>query len=223
LQNKVLVNQEYSVEENIMSQKISINDAEIKAFTSTFQHGLYDVFIGCFLLQFAIAPLLSRSLGDFRSSVVFLPFYAVVYLILRFIRKHVIVPRVGVVEFGSWRKAKLIRFNVILFVVLAFALVLGGLSMVQFGSIPGWIHAARFSLIILTGFCLAGYFLNFPRLYIYGVLVALSPLIGEVLYKSLNASHQGFPITFGVSAGLIILTGLLMFVSCTVILSPAIR
>lgn len=71
---------------------------------------------------------------------------------------------------------------------------------------------ARFSLIFFTVFCIAAYFLNFTRLYIYGVLVALSPLIGELLYVYFNASHHGFPITFGISAGLIILTGLVLLV-----------
>jgi hypothetical protein len=95
---------------------------------------------------------------------------------------------------------------------LTVSLVLGILSLVQFDSIPGWIHTARFSLIFLIGFCAAAYFLDFTRLYIYGVLIALSPLVGEVLYVYLKASHHGFPITFGISAGLIILTGLVLLV-----------
>ena len=195
-----------------MSPKISLKDAEIKAFTSVFQDGLWDIFIGCFLLQFSIAPLLSRSLGDFWSSVVFLPFYAAVFLILWLVRRHVITPRVGIVEFGAWRKTRIIRFNVLIFLVLTFALVLGILSMVQFETIPGWIHMARFSLIFLTVFCIMAYFLNFTRLYINGALVALSPLIGELLYVYLKAPHHGFPITFGISAGLIILTGLVLLI-----------
>jgi hypothetical protein len=83
---------------------------------------------------------------------------------------------------------------------------------VQFDSIPGWIHTARFSLIFLITFCAAAYFIDFTRLYIYGVMIALSPLIGEVLYVHLHASHHGFPITFGTTSGLIILTGLVLFV-----------
>ena len=195
-----------------MSQKISLKDAELKAFTSVFQDGLWDVFIGCFLLQFSIAPLLSRSLGDLWSSVVFLPFYAAVYLVIWLVRRHVITPRVGIVEFGAWRKTRMVRFNLLIMLVLTVALVLGMLSMVQFESIPGWVHMARFSLIFFTVFSIMAYFLNFTRLYIYGVLVALSPLIGELLYVNFKAPHHRFPITFGISAGLIILTGLVLLV-----------
>jgi hypothetical protein len=195
-----------------MSQKISLKDAERKAFTAIFQDGLWDILIGCFLLQFSIGPFLSPMLGDFWSSVVFLPFYALAYLVIWWVKKHVVAPRVGVVKFGQWRVTRMVRFNVIVFLALTFALVLGVLSFVQFDSIPGWVHAARFSLIFLIAFCVAAYFLDFTRLYIYGVLIALSPLIGEMLYVYLNASHHGFPITFGITAGLIILTGVVLFV-----------
>jgi hypothetical protein len=195
-----------------MSQKISLKDAELKAFTSAFQHGLWDIFIGCFLLQFVIAPSLGRSLGAFWSSFVFLPFFAVVFLVLWMVRKNVIVPRVGIVEFGAWRKKRVIRFNIVMVLALTVVFALSILSLVQFDSIPGWIHIARFSLVFLIGFCVAAYFLDFTRLYIYGVLIALSPIIGEVLYVYLKVPHHGIPITFGISAGLIILTGLLLFV-----------
>ena len=191
-----------------MSQNISLKDAERKVFTSRFQNGLWDIFIGCFLLQFSIAPLHSRTLGDFWSSVVFLPFYALVYLVLWLVRKYVIEPRVGIVKFGPKSVARMFKFNLVMVLALTFAFVLGILSFVQFDSIPGWIHTARFSLIFLIGFCIAAYTLDFSRLYIYGVLIALLPLIGEVLYVYLKAPHHGFPITFGITAGAIILTGL---------------
>jgi hypothetical protein len=116
------------------------------------------------------------------------------------------------VKFGPYRRPRLMRFNVVIFVALTFSLVLSVLSIVQFDKVPGWVHAARFSLIFLIGFCTAAYFLNFTRLYIYGVLIALSPLIGELLYVYLKAPHHGFPITFGVTSGIIILTGLVLFV-----------
>lgn len=195
-----------------MSQKISLKDAELKAFTSAFQHGLWDIFIGCFLLMFVIAPSLSRSLGDFWSSVVFIPFFVVVFIVLWLVRKHVIVPRVGFVEFGAWRKKRVIRYNILMVFALMVAFVLSILSLVQFDSIPGWIHTARFSLVFLIVFFVAAYFLDFTRLYIYGVLIALSPLIGEVLYVYLKVPHHGIPITFGISASLITLTGLVVFV-----------
>ena len=97
-------------------------------------------------------------------------------------------------------------------VVLVVALILGILSALNFAAVPGWIHIARFSLIILVAFSIAAYFINFTRLYIYGVLFALSPLVGEWFYVYMKVPHHGFPVTFGASAGITILVGLVKFI-----------
>ena len=194
-----------------MSQIISLRDVERKAFITAHDDGLWDIFIGCIVSQFAIVPFLSRSLGDFWSSAVFLPVEAVVYLAIWLVRKHVTRPRTGLVRFGAWRKAKLVKFNAVILVVLSVGLILGILSAVNF-DVPGWVHSARFGLILLVGFGLAARFLDFPRLYLYGVLLALSPVVGEWLWVRMHAPHHGFPVTFGATAGIIILTGALHFV-----------
>ncbi|MFC1935998.1 hypothetical protein ACFLX9_04540, partial [Chloroflexota bacterium] len=58
-----------------MSQRISLKEAERRAFTKAFQDGLWDILIGCIVLLWAIAPFLSTRMGDFWSSAVFLPFW----------------------------------------------------------------------------------------------------------------------------------------------------
>lgn len=196
-----------------MSQNINLKEIERKAFRSYFDDGLWDIFIGCIVLMFAVGPFLSRRLGDFWSSAVFIPFWALVYLAIRLVRKYVVTPRIGVVKFGPWRTAKLLKFNVVIFVVLLVGLVLGILSARSYAE-PGWIYTARFGLIILVGFSVAAYFLDFTRLYLYGALIALSPLVGEWLYVQVKAPHHGYPITFGTTAGIIILTGLVQFIRC---------
>ena len=64
-----------------MSQRISLKELEGNLFRSAFQDGLLDIFLGSVILMSAIAPLLSPYLGDFWSSAVFLPFWAILYFI----------------------------------------------------------------------------------------------------------------------------------------------
>ena len=195
-----------------MSQKISLKEAERKAFRTTFNDGLVDIFLGCFLLMFVIGLYLSDSLGDFWSSAVFLPFMALVYLAIWLIRRYVVTPRIGMVKFGQARKAKLAKFTVVMLVINVVALILGTVAALSFGSVPGQMISILFGLILLMGFSIAAYFLDFNRLYIYGLLAGLSPLIGEWLWTHGYATHHGFPITFGTSSGIMILVGLAVFI-----------
>ncbi|MGD9030832.1 MAG: hypothetical protein PVG25_13590, partial [Anaerolineae bacterium] len=134
-----------------MSQNISLKEAERRVFTTAFQDGLWDVLIGCFVLMFAVAPLLSTTLGDFWSSAVFLPFLALVYLAIWLTRRHVVTPRIGVVRFGPSRKMRLSRASLILFVVNGVGLVLGFLAY-RFSDRPGWMIVTPFALLMLTLF-----------------------------------------------------------------------
>ena len=196
-----------------MSHQISLKDAERKVFQSTFADGLWDVLLGCwFPLQLAIAPLLSVSMGDFWSSAVFLPFWGAVYLVIWGVRKKVVAPRVGVVEFGPVRKNRLKKFSLALLIVNVIAFILGIIAALRFRSLPVGGPPIALGLVLLIGFSSAAYFLDFPRLYVYGLLGALAPLIGEWLYQNMGASHHGYPIVFGTLAGVMILTGLVTFV-----------
>jgi hypothetical protein len=216
-----------------MSEEISLRKVERKVFSVATQDGLSDIFIGCIFLMWAVAPFLSPSLGDFWSSVVFVPFWGMVMLGIWLVRRHVIRPRVGVVHFGAARKTRLHKFSVVMLTVNVIAFVLGISAFIwysflasRFSEVPffrvffnsdallglGPLTSTLFGLICLALFSIAAYFLNFHRLYVYGLLVGLSPLIGEWLYAHGSASHHGFPITFGVTAGIMIFTGSFVFI-----------
>lgn len=195
-----------------MSQEINLKEAERKVFRFGFQDGLVEIMLGCIALMFAIGPFLSPYLGDFWSSAVFLPFWAIVFCLLWVIRRQVVRPRLGRVEFGAWRRDRLLRFNLLMLVANVVVFILALVAASSFGILPGWVHMATFSLIILLGFCAAAYFLDFPGLYLYGLLIALAPLLGEGLYVYLDVPHHGYPVTFGFTAGFLILLGLVKLV-----------
>lgn len=194
-----------------MSQMISLKEAERKVFRTTFNDGLVDIFLGCFFLMMVIGPYLSEYLGDFWASAVFLPFWGLVYLTLRYIRKQVVAPRTGVVKFGQVRIAKLKKFTYIMLVVNILVLILGLVVAANYMKVPGQITSVMFGMILLIGFTTAAYLLDFNRLYFYGLLVGIGPLVGEWLWSHGYVTHHGFPITFGISSATMILTGLAVF------------
>jgi MFS family permease len=195
-----------------MDAYISLEEAERKVFRTTMNDGLWDIFIGCFFLLFAIAPLLSSRLGDFWSSAIFIPFLSVVFLVLWLVRRHIVTPRIGEVKFGLKRQKRLRRFSIIMLFFNVVAFVLGAAVAVTFEVSPVLMPPILFGLIILTLFSTAAYYLEFKRLHLYGFLGGLSPLIGEYLWVNHGASHHGFPIMFGVTSGIMILIGLTIFI-----------
>lgn len=194
-----------------MVQKISLKQAERKVFRATFQDGLWDIFIGCFVLQFAVAPLLSSKLGDFWSSAVFIPFWALVFGVVWLVRKSVVVPRLGSVNFGPARKTQLTKFFVVMVVINLVAFIMGIFFAMRFDVSSGLLYMATFGFIVLALSSVAAYFLELPRLFIYGLLFVLSLVIGEWLFAQFKVVNHGFPITFGLTAGIIIVTGMVRF------------
>jgi len=195
-----------------MSTPISLKEAERRAFQLTFNDGLWDIFLGCFFLIFAIGPFLSPSLGDFWGSVIFLPFWGLVYLVIWLVRKHLVAPRLGSVEYGNARKIRLKKFSTVMLVLNIVAIILGIAAFIGFGHVPETLYPILLGVILLLGFSLAAGFLDFTRLYFYGLLTGLAPLVGEWLFVNGKASHHGNPIAFGTASGIMILVGLVVLV-----------
>ncbi len=195
-----------------MTEKLSLKDLERGLFRNSVQDGILDIQIGCMLLMFVLPIYLSPKLGDFWSSVVFLPVWFLVIFGLRAYRAKVIQPRVGTIKYGTYRVKKLKRLNIVILVVNLLALLLGLYSFINFSALSVWFPPTAFSLIMLIGFSLGGYMMEMPRLYLYGILISSAPLIGEYLYQNYGASHHGFPITFGFLSAALVLTGLIILI-----------
>jgi hypothetical protein len=195
-----------------MSQKISLKQSEQKVFRIATNDGLWDIFIGCFVLLFAIAPLLSHSLGDFWSSFVFLPFWAVIFAVISLVRKYVVTPRIGIVKFGPSRKRKLRKFSFIMVLANIVALITGIFFLLKFNVKSGLLYTSLFGFFILFFSSIAAYFLNFTRLFVYGLLFLLSLFLGEWLFVNFKTPNHGFPLTFGITSGIIIITGPVIFI-----------
>jgi len=194
-----------------MEQQIDLKKLERKVWTSFHADGLWDIFLGCIILMFALAPFLNRmGLGDFWSSAVFVPFWLIIFALIVLLRRHVVVPRIGLVSLGQARRKRLAKFNVLIFVALSVSLILGIISF-KGSMAQAWVNNLRFIAVVLICFGLAGYFLGVIRLYIYGLLIALCIPIGEWLCLNVGIPHHGYPVTFGITAAIPIITGVVLF------------
>lgn len=199
-----------------MSNQLDLKRAERMLFSTSLGDGLLDIMISVFLLMFAIAPLLSETLGDFWSSVVFLPFLGIVYFIVNLLRKLVVRPRLGQVKYGPERITKLNRFTRVMFVInLVFfiaGVVIVFLTPLGEPGRMGWPVAIGFGLGLLLFSSLAGAYLNLSRLFVYGLLLAVAPVVGEWLYRQNWVAHHGYPVVFGTVAAVIFVVGATMFI-----------
>lgn len=159
--------------------------------------------------MFAFATLLSDRLGDFWSAAVFVPIIGAVYLALWAVKRRQLVPRVGVVRLGSFRQARLRRLSLVLLAINVLALAAGTFFALRFDAVGGLAPVIVLSLTLHVGFSLAAYFLDIPRFFLYGLLLAVAPFVGEWLWRRGYASHHGYPVVFGLAAAAIAAVGVI--------------
>jgi len=199
-----------------------MSDEDLKAlerrtFRTASDDGLWDVLIAAVFSMMALAPLLSGSLGDLWSSAIFAPILLGTYLVIRAVRKQVVIPRIGIVRFGEDRRRRLRRFSLVMLLVNVVALLLGLAAAI--GVQRGWVdlggggigYPLTLGMVILIGFSVGAYAASIPRYYLYGLMLAGAPLVGEWLWQRDLATHHGYPIVFGAAAVIILVTGITRF------------
>ncbi|MCP3972888.1 MAG: hypothetical protein GY720_00175 [bacterium] len=192
---------------------------EQRTFRTVTDDGLWDVWIAAFFTMFAVAPLLSETMGDFWSVVIFLPFWLAVYLVIRIVRLRVVNPRVGTVRFGTDRRRRLRKLSIVMLIVNVLAAVLGAVAAI--GVQMDWLDLGSGSIgyplglgiVVLVGFSGAAHVTGIPRYYLYGLMLAIATLIGEWLWREDLATHHGYPIVFGAAAAVIFIGGIARFMA----------
>ncbi|MFC1951697.1 hypothetical protein ACFLYI_01465 [Chloroflexota bacterium] len=162
----------------------TLNDKKIESrvFTSFFQGGFIEAFMGIFLLQLGLPVLFSRSgFGDMQSALFVLPIALILLAAVFFVRKFVVTPRLGRVKFLPERRRRLSKLIIVPILTLISSAIVGyflnenaSMHNIFIGQIP-------FSLSPIIVFGAAAYFLDMKRLYIYGAIVGLIMPLGKYL------------------------------------------
>ena len=189
-----------------MVQPMDLKALERRAFRSTFQDGLWDIYLGLVFLAFGFGPIYDWLGFSKTANMVFQLGYITVAFVLFYLgKRYVTVPRLGRAKFGPARKRRIIKTRLVLGASVLLGLAIWALF--ASGNDLGLnLVLIIFAANILIVFGAMAYFLDFERLYIYGVLYALSLPVGHVLGLRDEA------VVFWVTAGATVIVGIVLFV-----------
>jgi len=184
------------VESSIDLKKIQRN-----IYLTFFQDGLWDLFLGLFLLGWGLAVWIDRT---FLPGAVLISAYLAVWGI----KKHLTYPRIGYPKLSKISRRRITtRFAVL----LSFMLLLGVLVTILWGmdTVPRWL-ADYFPLLfngMLAGIvCFASCWARVNRFYIYAALIFLAGVLRQWF-------GIGWEYGFIVTGSIIVLIGLGFLIS----------
>lgn len=194
----------------------NLTEIEKRAYRSTFQDGLWDIFLGLQLLILSFSALLS-NIGITKKLHMGILVVIQIIVVMTFItgKKSITIPRMGFVKFGPKRKRRITKSRIILLVsVLAGFVVFLIVSLIMQGDQAGQSKFLLFAPVAWVAnsiivFSLLAYYMDFTRLYLYSILFAI-PVPLDVLIEQFTGLKIG-PIAFA-------LPGIAMLVVGTVIL-----
>jgi len=192
-----------------MVDMMNLKEFERKAFRSTFQDGLWDILIGVIALNFAMGTWLgNQGWGDFWGPMTVLPINLLVYAGVWLGKKYITLPRVGRVKFSPARNRKTRKLVAAISILLALC-VLAGLVILSVNSnLPGSVlPAIIFAILCLAVFGLAATWLNVPRFWAYGALLAITYPIGHLMKQGTVWGVRSAFAPFFVTGPLIIIVG----------------
>jgi len=197
-----------------VSEKIDLKELERKAYRSFFEDGIWDIYLGLLLLAMGAGPgVLALDVSPAHAALVGLALSAVALVIFFAGKKRLTIPRLGRVRFGP---ARALRKKKTTFVLACSALL--GVALLVVGatrSLPS-LDLARVPMVaIIFGanciivFGLGAYYLDFGRLYAYGLLYAAAFPLGVVLHEQGRMSAS-FLVAYGLMAAPMLLIGLVL-------------
>ena len=196
--------------------RISLKELERKAFRSTYQDGLWDIYFG--LIVICMSIFLYRPATGYSplNMLLMLASMAVAYALFWAGKRFITLPRMGQVKFGEKRarrkKTMMLVLGVVVLVQAAFlAIQLVGWRNPEFGArLNAFLQeknamdlavATIGSLFVGPSMILVAYFMDFPRGYLIAVMIALAVFLMILLNQVI------YPIIIGV---LIAVTGVVL-------------
>lgn len=201
-----------------MSEGDKLKALERKAYRSTFDDGIWDLFMGLIILSMGLSTFIGTILNlpeGWDTIIPALILNIIAFLIFYLGKKFITIPRMGFVKFGSKRKAKQLKLKIFLFIMFIINVIL---FLIPFTGVARNIQIQPLMLTLLLGlgaftfpFCVVAYYLDFTRLYFYAFLAGIGLFLTELLYPFVGSPLDTF-LSFGISGGAIVIIGLYYFI-----------
>jgi len=168
-----------------MSEKIDLEQLEKKSWRSTFQDGLWDIYLGLIFMGFGIYTI-GPLFGSFSAvnAIIIIAIWDFSAFFFFFIgKKKITQPRIGFVKFGKKRKRKKIKLSIFLMFMVGVNVIFLFLPLSGFELN---LNPLIFLLIVGLGFftlplCVVAYFLEFDRLYLMAIMGGLGLFVSELI------------------------------------------
>jgi len=204
-----------------MSAQLDLKALEKKVFKSNFEDGLWDVYLGMLLLQISLSSFLyTLDIGPLWILLILVLFVGLVFAAFWAAKKHIIMPRMGLVRFSDERKQKKKKLSLILslsvlFGVLVFGLTLGLYWLAANDITSDWVQygwVIPFGLFLVNAvvvFSLIAYYYDFPRAYLYGWFYGLAFPLNIALDELFGIRFPFFSLLFST---IMVGIGLVLFI-----------
>ena len=201
-----------------MSTQLDLKELERKAFRSTYQDGLWDLYFGLIVICMSIFIYRPATGYSPVNIVLAMSAMAAAYSLFWAGKKFITLPRMGQVKFGEARKRRkltlvvilgavvLVQVGFVLFQVFAWLTPNVGESLNSFlleRRLMDLAVATIGALFIGPSMMLIAYFIDFPRGYYIAIMIALA------VFLMIYLNQPVYPIIIG---ALIALPGLVLFV-----------
>jgi hypothetical protein len=200
-----------------MSTQLNLKEIERKAFRSTYEDGLWDIYFG--LIVICMSIFIYRPASGYSPINIILALLAmsVAYSLFWAAKKYITVPRMGQVKFGDIRRKKrttmvmFLSFVVLVQVIMLGLTALGWLNPEVGARVNGFLKSQDLmdltvaligSLFVVSGMTLTAYFSDFPRGYFIAAMMALA------VFLMIYLNQPVYPVLIG---ALIIIPGAMLF------------
>jgi hypothetical protein len=201
-----------------MNTPLSLKELERKAFRSTYQDGLWDLYTG--LIVVCMSIFIYRPAGGYSpvNIVLALSAMGVAYTLFWVGKKFITLPRMGQVQFGEYRRRRKRTMIIAMSVMVMVQIILFILTLLVWSN-PEWRVNIKFhlpggnnmdlivagigALMVGLGMSLVAYFKDFPRGFFIAIMIAFA------VFLMLYLNQPVYPIVIGL---IIALPGLVLLV-----------